>query len=81
MLLQVTIFDVLDAWDAHVVLSEIAPTGRSWTQLGHDLVAGSAPDAPVSSQLLRVAAYLEVLAARYREIEDATRHRQLTRRD
>jgi hypothetical protein len=51
MMVQVTLFDVLDVWDAHVVLSVATPEGlRAWTQLGHDMVArtgdhGSASDA------------------------------------
>ena len=69
MLLQITVFDVVEAWDAHVVVSEVTPTGRSWAQLGHDLIDGAEPGAAVSDQLRRVSAYLTLLAGRYDEIE------------
>jgi len=76
MLLQVTAYEVLDAWDCHVVLAHVTPEGRQWRQLGHDLVDGGDPDATDADKLRRVAGYLTLLAERAEAFDRATRARR-----
>jgi len=67
MMLQLTAYEVMDCWDAHVVMSVVTPTGRDYRRLGHDLVEGGGPDEDPADSLERMARYLNRLAGQLRE--------------
>jgi hypothetical protein len=68
-MIQCTAYSVMDAWDAHVVLAHVTPTGREWTQLAHDLIEGGSPDETPTDQLRRLARYLLFIAERQDALE------------